>query len=232
MNRMAEVPKESMRTEETKFPSNAHKYRKESNANESTTAESNSEGKQGGQEEQDATPKKDLSSSVKSKRRSFGKQFVDIFFRNGASPKEIKAYIINEMMSNAYNSDFISYNSPTAISLKGRLTKKYAIKTGTTDNDHWIVGFNPDALLLVWTGKDDNSESTGNYSKITKNIWADTIEESLKENKNTWYEMPNNIIGIPLDPLTGNFVTTGKNTMYYFVKGSEPKYYYNEQLSK
>lgn len=97
---MAEVPKESMRTEETKFPSNAHKYRKESNATESTnaTAESNSEGRQGGQEEQDATPKKDLSSSVKSKRRSFGKQFVDIFFRNGASPKEIKAYIINEMI--------------------------------------------------------------------------------------------------------------------------------------
>lgn len=134
-------------------------------------------------------------------------------------------YILNEMMTNAYNPDFIGYNSPTAISLKGRLSKKYAIKTGTTENDHWIVGFNPDALLIVWTGMDDNSEGNAGYSKITKNIWADAMENSLKDNEEKWYSQPTNVIGVPLDPLSGEFVTIGKNTMYYFVKGSEPQYY-------
>lgn len=142
-------------------------------------------------------------------------------YRDTLTLNENNVFIINEMMNNAYNSQFIDYNSPTAISLKGRLTKKYAIKTGTTDNDHWIVGFNPDALLMVWTGKDDNSSTSG-YSKITKNIWADTIEESLKDKEKTWYEMPKNVIGIPLDPLTGTYVTKGKSAMYYFVRGSEP----------
>jgi len=134
-------------------------------------------------------------------------------------------YILNEMMTNTYNSDFIDYNSPTAISIKGRLSKKYSIKTGSTDNDYWIAGYNPDALLMVWTGNDDNSEIATGYSKVTKNIWADTIENCLSDKEEIWYEIPNNVVGIPLNPITGDYVTTGKSTMYYFVKGSEPEYY-------
>lgn len=133
-------------------------------------------------------------------------------------------YIINEMMTNTYNSEFIDYNSPTVINLKGRLTRDYAIKTGTTEADHWIAGYNPDALLMIWTGK-DNNEATSGYSKVIKNIWADAIEESLKEVEPSWYEPPNNVVGIPLNPITGEYVTTGKSSMYYFVKGSEPQIY-------
>lgn len=130
-------------------------------------------------------------------------------------------YILNEMLTNAYAAEYIDYNSPTAISIRGRLSRDYSIKTGTTDNDHWIVGYNPDALMLVWTG-DDQNKKTPTYSKNTKNIWADTMEESLKDTEVSWYTKPDNVIGIPLNPVTGEFTTTGKSTMYYFVKGSEP----------
>ena len=133
-------------------------------------------------------------------------------------------YIINEMMTNAYNPNFVDYNSPTAISLKGRLSKKYSIKTGTTSNDHWIVGYNKDAMLMVWTGTDDNKETNSGYSKITKNIWADTIESSLKDKEDNFYEMPKNIIGVPLNPVTGKY-DEKKSVMYYFVKGTEPLIY-------
>lgn len=133
-------------------------------------------------------------------------------------------FILNEMLSNAYNPSFIDYNSPTAISLKGRLSKKYAIKTGTTTNDHWIIGYNKDALLLVWTGTDNNKENNPGYSKITKNIWADTIEESLKNKEDNFYKMPKNVVGIPLNPISGEY-NTNKNVMYYFVKGTEPIIY-------
>lgn len=131
-------------------------------------------------------------------------------------------YILNEMLTNAYATEYIDYNSPTAISIRGRLSRDYSIKTGTTDNDHWIVGYNPDALLLVWTGA-DNNEPTPGYSKITKNIWADTIENSLKDTEKSWYEKPENVMAMPLNPVTGEFVTTGKSSMYYFVKGTEPR---------
>ena len=131
-------------------------------------------------------------------------------------------YILNEMMSNTYNKDFIDYNSPTAISISGRLSKKYAIKTGTTNNDHWVVGYNPNGLLLVWTGMDKNGDQIGGYSSITKNIWADTIENSQKKLENKWYEKPNNIVGIPLNPITGSYIGK-KKSIFYFIRGTEPQ---------
>lgn len=130
-------------------------------------------------------------------------------------------YIVNEMMKNTYNPQFIDYTSPTAISIKGRLTKDYSIKTGTTENDHWIAGYNPQALLMIWTGCDESKENDSGYSKITKNIWADTMEESLKNIDTTWYSTPQNVIAIPLNPVTGE-LGTKKNALFYFVKGTEP----------
>lgn len=133
-------------------------------------------------------------------------------------------YILNQTMKNSYNSKFIDFNSPTAITIKGRLSRDYSIKTGTTDNDHWIVGYNPDALLMIWTGDDNNAPTTG-YSKITKNIWADAIEKSLENTEEHWYESPSNVIGVPLSPVTGEYVKSGKNAMFYFIKGTEPVVY-------
>ncbi|MBQ3020828.1 MAG: transglycosylase domain-containing protein [Bacilli bacterium] len=131
-------------------------------------------------------------------------------------------YILNEMMSNTYNTDFISYNSPTALSIKNKLTKKYAIKSGSTDNDYWLVGYNPDLLMMVWTGEDNNKEVESNYSKITKNIWADTVENVLIDKENNWYQKPQNIEAVYLDPVSGNYVDDTSGTLFYFLKGTEP----------
>ncbi len=133
-------------------------------------------------------------------------------------------YLVNQMLTNTYNPDFIDYNTPTVVSMKGRLSREYAIKTGTTDNDNWIVGYNPDALLMIWTGN-DNGTATPGYANVIKNIWADTIEETLKDTPSSWYDTPKNVIGIPLHPVTGEYVTKGKSTMFYFVKGTEPQVY-------
>ena len=129
-------------------------------------------------------------------------------------------YILNEMMSNSYNSDFISYNSPTAMSIRDKLTRKYALKSGSTDNDYWLVGYNPDLLVMVWSGNDDNKEVDVSYSKITKNIWADTIENSLKNSGNSWYKKPQNVEAVVLDPVSGKYDDNG--TLFYFLKGTEP----------
>ena len=129
-------------------------------------------------------------------------------------------YILNEMMSNSYNPDFISYNSPTALSIKEKLTKKYAIKSGSTENDYWLIGYNPDILMLVWTGDDNNKEVESSYSRITKNIWADTVEETLKNKEVNWYQKPQNVEAVMLDPITGKYSDNG--SFFYFLKGTEP----------
>ena len=131
-------------------------------------------------------------------------------------------YILNEMMSNTYNSNFISYNSPTVLSIKDKLTKKYAIKSGSTDTDYWLAGYNPDIMMLVWTGNDNNEKISSSYSKITKYIWADTVEAILKDKEESWYEKPQNVNAVYLDPVSGENVVDENGVLFYFLKGTEP----------
>lgn len=131
-------------------------------------------------------------------------------------------YIINEMLTNTYNPAFIDYLNPTVIYLNSKISRKYALKSGTTENDYWIVGYNPDALMLVWAGNDMNENVDSSYSKKIKNIWCDTIETYLNDKKSRWYEPSDNIIGIPLDAVSGDNPTRSENTViYYFKKGTE-----------
>ncbi len=131
-------------------------------------------------------------------------------------------YILNEMMTNTYNSKFIGYSSATALSIASKLTRKYAIKSGSTSNDYWLVGYNPDILMLIWTGDDNNAEVEASYSKITKNIWADTVENILKDKEDNWYSMPQNIDAVYLNAITGEYSNEKDGTLFYFLKGTEP----------
>lgn len=133
-------------------------------------------------------------------------------------------YILNELLSNTSSSAFKDYTNATASSIASKLSRKYAIKTGTTASDYWTVGYNKDDLMLVWLGYDDNREFTKNYSYMVKNIWADTMEDIQYEMNDNWYNTPENVVGIVLDAVTGE-VTNNSNRaiVYYYLKGSEPE---------
>ena len=132
-------------------------------------------------------------------------------------------YILNEMMTSTTNDAYVDYTTPTALNIASTLTHKYALKTGSTNTDYWIVGYNPDRLMMMWMGYDNNKEVNGNVRNNAKKIWALTIEESLNSINTTWYETPKNVVAIPLDAVTGKTTNNqNKVALYYFVKGTEP----------
>ena len=139
---------------------------------------------------------------------------------------ESDVYILNEMLTSTYSSDFIDYNYPTLISLSGKLAHKYSVKTGTTDTDRLIFGYNHDLLVGVWTGYDDNRESTSEDSSISKNIWYNTIEGCLNGKDDSWYEIPNNVVGVLVNPISGELADdkTEHKRMFYYIKGTEPTF--------
>ena len=139
-------------------------------------------------------------------------------------------FIINELLSNTYNYDFVDYSSPTMLSVRNKLTKKYAVKSGSTDNDYWTIGYNPDSLVMVWNGNDDNSKVSSSQSKISKNIWANTIEEILKDKENSWYPIAQDITAKEVNPISGKIEDNKKKTTLYYLKGTEP-YYEDEVLN-
>ena len=133
-------------------------------------------------------------------------------------------YILNEMLTYTYNKNFIDYNYPTLISLLPNITNKYAIKSGTTDTDLLIIGYNKEAVLSIWNGYDNNKPiSSGDYS-YHKNIWIDTMESYFKENKSEWYSIPNNVVGVLVNPITGIVADENdtKKEMFFYLKGTEP----------
>ena len=135
---------------------------------------------------------------------------------------ESYTYILNELLTSTYSSAFKDYNTPTIIGLASKISRKYAMKTGSTGTDCWMIGYNPDILMMVWNGYDDNKELSGTHSKINKNIWVETVEEYVKDKEAHWYEKPENVVGIPRDAVTGGEVTDiNKSFVYYYVKGSE-----------
>ena len=132
-------------------------------------------------------------------------------------------YILNNLLKNSYNKDFIDYAYPTCINIVAKLSKDYAIKTGTTNTDHLIFGYNKDAILGIWMGFDDNSDTLVKDGNTMKNIWADIMEEYLINNESNWYQKPDNVIGVLVNPITGEIATDyNKSTTFYYIKGTQP----------
>jgi len=133
-------------------------------------------------------------------------------------------FILSNLLTSTYDSAFIDYNYPTAIGIAPKIKHKLALKSGTTDTDHWSIGYNPDICTAVWIGYDDSTPiSTGDY-KYSRNIWVEAMENYLEGKEDTWYEQPNNVVGVLVNPITGKPAVetdTQKKIMYY-VKGTEP----------
>ena len=134
-------------------------------------------------------------------------------------------YILNELLTSTYNYNFIDYNYPTCYDITDKLTNKYSIKTGTTDTDHLIFGYNQKIVLGIWSGYDDSKASDVKDGTPLRQIWADTMEEYFKTNKPKWYDIPDNVVGELVNPINGTPTTdNNKATMFYYIKGTEPDY--------
>lgn len=135
-------------------------------------------------------------------------------------------YILNEALTSTYNYNFIDYNYPTCHDLTSSLNHKYAIKTGTTNSDHLIFGYNKKVVIGIWAGYDDSSESDVSNGKDLRFMWRDIAENYLKDEKDTWYDIPSNVVGTLVEPISGEIATnkTKNATMFYYLKGTEPTY--------
>lgn len=132
-------------------------------------------------------------------------------------------YIVNQLLTNCYNTNFIDYNYPTCINIAAKVKHKYSIKTGTTDTDNLIFGYNNDLVMGIWTGYDNNSNTYSQVGSMIKNVWIDTMEYYFKDKEEKWYDMPSNVVGSLVDPISGKLNTDNKKTvMLYYIKGTEP----------
>ena len=134
-------------------------------------------------------------------------------------------FILSEMLTSTYDNNLIDFTYPTCINMIPDLTHKFAIKTGSTDNDAWIIGYNPNIVLASWTGYDKDKPINNKMVAGNKKSWSYAVEKYLKNKKNIWYKMPNNVVGVLIDPISGEIANKdSKNKkIVYYIKGTEPK---------
>ena len=96
------------------------------------------------------------------------------------------------------------------------------MKKQVINTDNLIFGYNKDLLVGLWSGYDDNSDVNNSDSSSLKNTWVDTIEGCLKDKEDDWYETPENVVGVAIDPISGEAVSSGTAKVLYYIKGTEP----------
>jgi penicillin-binding protein 1C len=108
-----------------------------------------------------------------------------------------------------------------------------SVKTGTTNDlrDNWTIGYNPDLLVAVWVGNNDNTPMSRIASGITgaSPIWKKIITQGLKNYPQNWPTQPSEVTGTTICSVSGLRAPENPDpscpTRYeYFITGTFPPY--------
>jgi 1A family penicillin-binding protein len=114
-----------------------------------------------------------------------------------------------------------------------KLSRKAAVKTGTTDEsrDAWAVGYTPQIAVGVWVGNSANTPMTLAGATGAAPIWHEVMEAYLRGKATEWYEQPDSVVRLLVcrgqEAIAEN---KGDNTFAeYFVKDHIPTNRCNSQ---
>ncbi len=102
-------------------------------------------------------------------------------------------------------------------------------KTGTTNNykDALFIGFSPAIATGVWVGQDSGA-SLGDWetgARAALPIWTQFMETALAKETKPTFDIPENLVRVPIDPQTGQLQEDRSKTPVYalFKVGTEPQ---------
>lgn len=101
-----------------------------------------------------------------------------------------------------------------------------AVKTGTTNDnrDAWTIGYNPEYVVGVWVGNNDNAAMASGGSDMAGPIWRNTMTKLLSGRQNIQFPMPSSIVQRAVCTANGGLANkSGANTYNeYFMSGALP----------
>ncbi len=101
-----------------------------------------------------------------------------------------------------------------------------AVKTGTTNDsrDAWTIGYNPQYVVGVWVGNNDNAAMLSGGSDMAGPIWRGTMTKLLADKANVQFSVPSSIVQRNVCTNNGGLADkSGPNTYNeYFMSGALP----------
>lgn len=141
-----------------------------------------------------------------------------IVYERKETPKRLlnrdETLILNQMLTSTYDPKNISYTFPSMYGYEPNV--KVAVKSGTSDWDSLVMGFNPEYTIGIWSGFDDNRELKSSYYKLSKHVFKDTFNALYTKKSEIWYQPSNEIALKRINPITGEEIIDG--SVYWFKK--------------
>lgn len=142
----------------------------------------------------------------------------NILYQNSHDAKRIlqrdTTLMINQLLRAPFDILNQGYTTPSLLGLEPLVIT--GAKSGTSDWDSWISGFNPDYSITIWNGYDDNSPlTTSKERRISRLIYRDVFNMLYnKVEEGPWYSITDNLKAIKINPKTGKQDPQG--SIYWF----------------
>lgn len=139
-------------------------------------------------------------------------------YQNKEKPKQLmdrdEVLILNQALTSTYDSKNIDITYPTML---GKSPKaKTAVKSGTSDWDTWVIGYNPYYTIGLWNGYDDNRIIEKKEYEFSKSIYQKCFNILMQDKPDIWYEKSNQIIEKKVNPINGKEDANG--SIYWYLK--------------
>ncbi len=126
-------------------------------------------------------------------------------------------------------SSILSDNAARAPIFGSSLTvtgRTVAVKTGTTNDsrDAWTIGYNPEYVVGVWVGNNNNTAMRSGGSDMAGPIWRNTMTKLLAGRNDVKFAAPSSVVQRDVCKNNGNLADKkGPNTyVEYFMAGALP----------
>ncbi|MEG0423804.1 MAG: transglycosylase domain-containing protein [Erysipelotrichaceae bacterium] len=145
----------------------------------------------------------------------------EVILKREVHPKRLlqrdETLILNQLLTSTYDVKTTNHTVPTLIDCAPKI--KVAGKSGTSEWDSLIVGYNPSYTIGIWSGYDDNQELDKKYYGVPKKIWRDTWNALYKNKEGVWYQPSDHIIKKIVDPISGKEDRFGSE--YWYLRSKE-----------
>ena len=122
--------------------------------------------------------------------------------------------ILNQAMTATYDLKNRTTSYPTMAGFAP--LSPFAIKSGTSDWDAWVAGFNPQLTIVLWTGFDDNRNLDKNYYETSKRMFQSICDTLYPDKDGPWYAPSDKMEVRNVEPISGMVSSYG--SPYWYMK--------------
>ena len=117
---------------------------------------------------------------------------------------EQDSFILTHLLTGMFDPVFNDYSSSTGLSMRPKMTRPYAAKSGTTLWDQHLVGYSPSLAAGIWTGFDvDLRLENAEDKAASKKIWIEFMESVHSGKPAEAFIPPDGVNGVIIDIETG-----------------------------